>query len=87
MALVIFADHTAVANPDGDLIKIAFTMRAGGKDCAETGTVVLTQWAAMQLAASVYEALKTASRQREAQVINLGKMKARRAKAAAPREA
>lgn len=75
MANVIFADIGPVANPSGDLIKIALSMKAGNNEEAETGTLVLTQWAAMLLAASLYEALKSANKQREAKVIDMKKAK------------
>lgn len=75
MATVIFSDIPPIANPSGDLIKIAFAMKTSESDQADTGTVVSTQWAAMLLAASLYEALKSASKQREAKVIDIKKAK------------
>lgn len=77
MASVIFTDHSAVANPSGDLIKVAFTMKTGDKESADTGTVVLTQWAALQMVASVYEALKNVDKQRQATVVDMKKAKAK----------
>lgn len=81
MAIVIFADHSAVANPDGELIKVGLTMRTGAKEYADTGTVVLTKWAATQLVASLCEALKEASKQSKAEVILMEMKKTKRAAA------
>ena len=75
MATVIFSDIGPTANPSGYLIKVVLAMKTGENEEAETGTLVLTQWAAMLLAASLYEALKSASKQREAKVIDIKKAK------------
>jgi hypothetical protein len=82
MAALVFADDSAVANPDGDLIKVRFTARTGDGQTEPTGTLILTHWASLQLAASLFEALKRAGKQQQATVIDMKKARRVRAKLA-----